>query len=480
MDRQRRAVLSLLGAGLGAGTAGCLGRAQEDDRYHPAPDSGTREQLRQVDDDSVSEAEEASAASEAGSAADRLAERTDRIMDELAWFATDYHRALETYVEAGEQAMAVVREVAETVPLTPEDVRRLDGGFDRPAIDRGWPYDYDTAVSWEDDEKLWRYVPIDWRDPDPAAADEPPLSDADLDRLADAAIAFAETFERAWDPHFHGARKEAAFAEEAMEVLERFTDYGDRAMVVAGLLRLYRHYRTMIGPGYVVEHLSNDPIRNRLVEYLGPSHVGSELPALYEVDYVGRRDHAAFAHSRSIDDEHVAALNEAEPTSSIDGATFDDTSVTLQDVVSPLEVHRNRVDAAFVVVNFWVPTGDESRYYPAELEAQGIAVQRFEDETSAESASRRIAAEKGSVVDELTFGDGPDGAWKAFRYEFEGERWYTAVRRVGSHVLIAGPSRRPFEHRPDGIDGRPDVFDDETPEWKAPFVLAWIWSGSLS
>lgn len=466
MDSHRRHVLGVLGSGLGVGLAGCLSRAEADGSGRPGSvaDAGSQQAV---------------ASDVAGGDGDSdLARTTDRIMDELAWFATEYTDAIRAYRAAGEDVLEVVREVGATVPLTPADVDRLDGEFDRPAIDQGWPYDYDTAVSWDEDERLWRYIDVDWPDPDPDAAGEPPLTDEDLERLREVTHAFAETFEAELEPHFHGAKKERAFADEAIEVLERFTEYEDTAMVVAGLLRLYHHYDTLTGAEYVEEHLSSDPIQNRLIEFLTPAGVDTSLPVLYEVAYDGQtsQSHSAFAYGRDIDDSLPRDLKAADPMSSIDGATPDPSPITLSEAVSPLEARDSLVDSAFLLSNLWTPFDRSDRYYPAELEAQGIVVHRYEDEGAAETAFDRISTDLGTYLGDVSFGSGSTNRWNRIRYGFNGEPWYTAGRRTGRHVLIVAPAKRPFEHRQADINRRPSLFDDGTAEWKAPLAVSWIWS----
>lgn len=448
---RRRTVLGLLGSALGAGTAGCLGRAQEA--------IGSESPNQDSEHTTAGHDDEAAAAAQSTDDED-LAEATDRIMDELAWFANDYPVALREYRAAGEDLLDTVREVGESVPLTRGDVDRLDGRVDRPRIDQGWPYD----VWWDDDERLWRYVPIEWDDPDPDADREPPIDVSALDRLRDATDAFADTIETEFEPHFLGAKKERRFGHETIDEMERFADRDDAAMVIAGLVRLYRHYETVIGRRYINEHLSNDPIENRLTEFLeAPDHdVGT--PPLFEVDYRGQNGLVAFAHPSTVGTARRNELYRADPVQTIDGSTWRADEIALQDAVDGLSVGDGRVDSCYLVVNRWDRV-DTAGYYSERLPSGTIFVQRYGDATASEAATESLLGRDGVAVVDPETGVGEWNGWTPIRFRFESEPWYGLLRVAGRHVLAAGIARRPFEHRTQEIIGE---------DWEIPLELAWI------
>ncbi|WP_136716190.1 hypothetical protein [Halorientalis salina] len=389
----------------------------------------------------------------------RLAETTERIMDELDWFASEYQGAIAAFKEAGEEVTSTVNEVAEAVPLTKQDVRRLDGEIDRPRMDQGWPWD----IWWEKGDKRWRRFDINWQEPiedDP----EPPLLDSGaIDSLRQKTDAFADTFEEELHPHFSGAGKERQFGASTIDVIEQFNTMGDAAMVVAGLIRLYEHYETVTGSKYVQENLSNDPIRNRLVKYLTASGTGPNPdPPLFELDYRGQYSHTAFVHARTVGEDRAEALAQTEPVMSINGSTSLSGELQLQSLVKPLTVDDDRVDVCYAIVNMWENTVRYSEEFPS----QTIFCQRYTNTDAARSATRSLL-DRNTVwqSDQIEVQIGGEGGtnWTPIVYSYESEQWYALFKQVGRTTYITGVSRRPFEHR------------DE--DWTDPLELSWIRTG---
>jgi hypothetical protein len=462
MDYRRRELLGVLGAGIGL--AGCLSRGDRDGTAGPTENTTGDRTVRSQTDPTDDRAADAAQSERSGPPA-RIAGTTDRILDELAWFASDYPAAIEAYRRAGERVLDRVADAGETVPLTPRAVARLDGEVDRPRSDRGWPYD----VWWDGGDQLWRYVPVDWQSPDEAHADATPLSAAEIDRLRDAADAFADTIETELQPHFWGADSESRFATETVDTIEQFSEQGDAAMVVAGLVRLDRHYRTATGAQYVDANLSDDPIRNRLADFLSaPDVEDAPVPPLFEIDYRGRFDHTAFAYSRSVGYGRIEALNRAEPTATIDGSTRDPSGPRLQNVADGVSVGCGRVDRCYLIVSAW--TLPASSYYSARLPSETIFLQRYSDADAARTASQRLFGRSGVArLEDTSAVRIGDVDWTPIRFPFDGEPWYAAFRRFGRHLVVAGVARRPLVHRSEATTGR---------DWMFPLELTWV--GSLS
>ncbi|MFD1585448.1 hypothetical protein ACFR9U_00515 [Halorientalis brevis] len=456
MDDQRRLFLRALGAGLGLGSAGCLTRgptertpdaevvttrAVTDQPVEETPETVTTEPS-EPDVDEQAEVTEAEA---------RLAETTDRIMDELAWFATEYPNAIEAYKEAGDEVTSAVSEVGETVPLTEQDVRRLDGEIDRPQMDQGWPWN----IWWEKGEKRWRRIDVDWQEPSEDQSDETPLAASDVERLRDETQAFADTFEAEFDPHFTGGKKERQFSKNTIDVIKRFNDLGDRAMVVAGLVRLFEHYEAVVSAAYVQKNLSNDPIQNRLADYMVSDADTIPAPPLFEVEYhQGQLGHTAFVNQQSVGTERTEALYQAKPTATIDGSNLESGQLRLQDVVEELEVGTSRVDRCYCIVSAWVDL--DEKYYSSELPSQSVFVQRYRDADAAGTAHERLLDRDGvSRIDgtEIVLGDGDGTTWEPIIFPFRSESWYALSKRSGRNLLIAAVSRRPFEHRDGESEG---------------------------
>lgn len=390
----------------------------------------------------------------------RLATRTDRIMDGLAWFAREYPAAIAAYQEATADVLDAVRDKGEAVPLTDRDVARLDRELRSPRVDVGWPYD----VWWSEDEPLWRYVPIDWRRPRPSAAGTTPLEEGAIQTLRSVTTAFADTYARELGEYFVGAESERRFGQSTIDSIERFSERGDAVMVVAGLTRLYRHYEAMASDRFVDSTFSRDPIRGELAEtFLADS---PEQVPLVEVDY--RRSgfrgatHRAFVYGDGVGQSRRQELYRARPVSTIDGATAETDPVRLQDVVAPLSVESKRLDRCYVVVNEW--RRPDTGYYSGQLPSQPLFVQRYIDAEVAQAARERLLSSPGVVRAggvTVRLGGADSEPWTPFYYRYRGEPWSGVLRRVGRQLIVAGVARRPFVHRVDG--------------WDDPLALSWVW-----
>lgn len=462
MGYDRRTVLGLVGAGVGLGTAGSTqadwfgsSPTDESDASQRAADATTTDEdvSRQTTDGDI----EATASA--------LSSRTDDVLDELSWFASEYTDAVDAYLTAADTVLGAVSEHGETVQLSDSVVERLDGETDQPRLDRGWPYD----IWWEEGERRWRYVDIEWQQPTDEVEDETPLSESSVADLRNVTTAFVETFERELDPHFPGAAAEASFATDTVDTIAEFNDRGDIVMVVAGLVRLYQHYNALSSPTYVDGSLSENPIRNRLAGYL-ESPVAVDTTALFEVDYRdGVDSHRAFVYADGVGQARRDELYDGEPLATIDGSTGNSGGTRLQNVVSELSVGTGRLDRCYVLVNEW--TRPSSNYYSDELPSQSIFVQRYESETAASDAVGQLLDREDitpATVD-VELGATDPEAWTPIYFPHEGQPWSGALRRTGRHLLVAGAARRPFQQRDEDIVGE---------DWTDPLRLSWVWDGS--
>jgi len=450
MTHKRRGLLRLISAGVGFGASGSThsGRVRES-----MPES----------DVALQQATE----SEAG-AVPELSGRTDDVMDELSWFATEYDDAVENFRRAAGAVLTEISGHGEAIQLTDTAVDRLDGRTDRPRFDRGWPYD----IWWEKGERRWRYADIDWQRPTDAVSDETPIRASAVDDLRTVTEEFATTFKTNFDPHFSGASRKKRFATEMLDTIERFNDRGDIAMVVAGLVRLYERYEALSSDTYIEGSLSEAPIRNRLAEYL-ESTVSTSTTPLFEVEYRSDSDggdtHLAFVYDDSVDPDRRDELYDSEPLATIDGSTGDTRGMRLQDVVGELSVDTNRIDHCYVLVNEW--SRPSANYYSEELTSQPIFVQRYESATAASEAYDQLLDHEDitPAMENVRLGEPGTEPWTGLYFPYESQPWSAAVRRTGRHLFVAGVARRPLQHR------RQDIGDGD---WTDPLRLAWIWTGS--
>lgn len=458
MAPKRRTVLRLLGLGAGLGTTGATGRELLSQPGESTEESADESVDRSVDESGNQQSQQ-SQEDNTETLQSPLAARTTDIMNELAWFATEYDEAIEAYRTAAADVKQTATEEGERIQLTDTDVARLDGEIDRPRLDQGWPYD----IWWDEGERRWRYVDIDWQRPRDEVTDERPLSDAGLSALRDTTGSFIDTFESELSPRFTGLPQERAFAVGTIETIAEFNNRGDTAMVVAGLVRLYQHYEAIDSVSHVESSLSDDPIRNRLARYLRSSEPGG-TPPLFEVDYRrGRADrHTAYVYADTVRQRRRSELYDSIPLESIDGSTGGDGGIRLQNVLGALKYETDRLDRCFVLVSEWNRPSDG--YYSEVLPSQSVFVQRYAGATAAGEARAALFDRSGvAEVDERFPIDGGE-QWTPIRFPFRGAPWNAALRQAGSHVLVAGVARRPFRHR--------------NREWVDPLKLSWLQSES--
>ena len=454
MGQRRRHVLKLVGACVGLSAVG----SARDGQHSPPAQSGLSETRQSVSSDTGTQQQTAdSSQSDAADGRNAgLASRTEAVLDELSWFASEYDDAIAAFRGAADDVLTAVSDHGESIQLSDTVVDRLDGDIDQPRLDRGWPYD----IWWDEGERRWRYVDIDWQPPTDEVTDETPLSESAVEDLRAETDAFVDTFEAELDPHFPGLAKEESFATDTMDTIAEFNDRGDIAMVVAGLVRLYEHYAALSSPAYVEDSLSNRPIRNRLADYLN-SPASTSGTALFEVDYRGGSDtHSAFVYDSSVGSARRDELNRGEPLATIDGATGGRGGTRLQNVVSELSVATDRVDRCYVLVNEWERPGDS--YYSEALTSQPMFVQRYESAAAASDVYDRLLnrSDINRAATDVRLGDSDTEPWTGVYFPHQGQPWSGAMRQVGRHLLVAGVARRPLEQR----DG----------DWTEPLELAWI------
>lgn len=523
MDRRRRNVLYVVGASAGVGILGGMGQAVGD----LSPPDGNQD-VQQLQDNEEADDDEPDPATEA------LVAATDDVMDELRWFCIEYPDAIAAYRAAGNKLLDTVRAIGESVPLSVQDVRRLEAGFDRgyryngqrieahehpsdadqwphdrgfrnrpdapsverPEVDGGWPYDlWDWGEDEDGDEAppvYWRDVSIEWPEPDPDLSDAerygPPLREDDIADLRDQVANFAETIREELHPQFEDARidddedrtfarAEEWFGENTIDKIERFNEMGDTPVVVLGLQRLVIRYVNRINDWFVDNFLSRDPIHNRLNDYLaGPQ---DDFPALWEIDY---RTTGCDFRAYAWDDDDVGEAREDElirgsqPLNSFDGGIHDPIDLTVQDVVEPLAVEEDRHDHAYLLVNEWRRRAGD--YYSVALISQPLFVQRFTSPEAAADAREEILDQDYVGIDpgvDVELGERDlDTEWEPVHFPHEGEVWYAPLLQAGEYLFAVAPSKRPLDRRDEEL-----LLDDWEPaldwQWTDPLEYAWVW-----
>ncbi|SNR25211.1 hypothetical protein [Halorubrum vacuolatum] len=418
MKRTRRAVL---GAGLVAGLAGCLGA--EGVRY---PDEYAGDAaVDAVDAPENDEAIDASA--DDGRDNEALAEATRRVVDDALWFATEYPEAVETYLEAVGGVVSEIDAVREAV-------------------------EEDEAVDVEQAEGLEAV-----------------------------GMAAAETAGDALEPHFGPRGRIEQRTERHVTVLKEFARRDDVDRFLEEIDRMRRTFGGMATDAYVDEQFSRDPIHNRLLNrMLYPLPVDSddrrevregtliELAVASEglTTYVGL----------PYDDEFSREQRPRIYGSPIGGDRREEIRARFGPVVRP----GDRTAELFVVFAER-PQPDEDpdevfEGWPEDLDGVPVYVQRYPDAETAADHLDAIAVDARTEDDEpidpgVSRTEGPDAAthWhRIYHHEAQGERYafdehagvqYGYVVRAGEFLLPTGFSGDAWEERAG---------------WQGPLADGWV------
>jgi len=412
MPAERRDVLRLGSACLGAALAGCLGtdganldRGGSDSTPTPTPvtDGADEENGGGSDDDDDPEPLEGSTR--------LLAEATRRVLDEASWFGRDYDDAMSAYTGALDRAVETILQLEHTTAIT----------------------------------------------------------ESDLERLSDVSRHVERTTEDRLEPHFELSERVRRRNDRAVERVRRFGERGDRPAVDDELESLRSFYERIRGFFFRQQELSKDPIRNRLVpfmaaagadrddeddaihdtlfefRYLNPIRYVSD--PRYGIRYLRGVRFRARAHTETAVEDRNDPRLLGDPAASPAGSTRWEPTDTFAERFEPVSVSENRRDELEVVVNDWADyNGGPLGIYTEEFVSWPIYVQRYE-------RSEAAAAARASLLDGPVFLEAErtvtigDAEWQQVRYRLGGDVIYALFKQFGEFVVVAAPSRTPVEDR---------------------------------
>jgi hypothetical protein len=397
MRRTRRSLLAAGLAGLGA-AAGCLGGSSV--RY-PGTDSPTGESGgdpgtaadRPVRD--RTESAEGTAAGvdvDAVAEAPELARETSRICAEMRWFGNEYADAVARYKRALRTAATTTDRAREAMSpsLTADGLARVE-----------------------------------------AAA-------ADATRVANEQIG----------DHFGADELVADEVRYHLGVVRKFRGRDDHDRVAEELERLSQFYGGAAAEPFVRRTMSRDPVRNRLLRWLGG---GTDARVVYELRHPAS-GFAAYAHP----DERTPAVE--PPVDRAERLRYDR-------LFGPL-VRGRRVDRYYVVPRVLPDVdentdGDDDFDIPRRLNerpGQPILIQRFPD---AETAAGEVqTALDGPVAPEGQYSFGRD-LWRRVFYRVDDDVVYAFLVRAGRFLVATAPSETAWEERVD---------------WRGPVERSWVWT----
>lgn len=438
MQQTRR---QLIAFGAAAGLAGCL--SVEGVEY-PDADPDPAEPDIDSDDEERDESDEETVDDPVAIDNETLATATRRVVDDAAWFATEYPAAVQTYRSA-------IRDLVSEI----DAVR--------------------TAV-----------------ESDGAA------TDGMVDRLDDASQTAANRAAAALEPYFRVHSRIISRAERHIEGLHRFAPRDDVDRFLEELGRMRREFAAVGTATYVREAFSRDPIHNRLLSrLLSPLPDDSEQrhairsTAFVEVA-VASRGFSTFAHEPY---DHEAHDRSRIPR--IFGDAYEtDRREELRARLGPIPRPEDRTEELFIAFSTRPPAGDRPSEtfegWAYELTGTPVYVQRYVDTETASDRFESIlaagstegtapidpdATAAGSNVsgadengdggdesgenesetdDETEPEQGPTRWHRFYHHEASGERYgfdehagvqYGYVTRAGEFVLATGFSGDAWEER---------------------------------
>lgn len=241
-------------------------------------------------------------------------------------------------------------------------------------------------------------------------------------------------------PHFDTSPSVVADTRELIDRIETLRAREDWDRVVAALSELSELHATFATESYVSRTFPRDPVRGPLVRYVARSgHAGDVVVVAYHV-------------------EADAVVRVQQSPSAYPGTPPGGRA----------DVERYRTQFGPLAAG---PAGDAvgtaGAYFTVTSPIGGrtapMAVRRYRDATSAGKAIEQLLT--GSVTEGGTaqFG-GREWRRVFYRSAENADVMYADLTRAGPFLVVAGPSRRPWDDRPS--------------DWIAPLELTWLWEGS--
>ncbi|WP_435146372.1 hypothetical protein [Halobaculum sp. P14] len=386
MTRGRRSVLRGVAVGAGTLLGGCVASGSNV-RYPDSAAGATDGDARTGAGDSTAGADgaEADRKQPPAEANPALGARTRLVVDELAWFATQYPAAVETYMAALNRAVEATRTLADAGNVTVADVDRL-------------------AADWSNAVEVTRG----------AFGNHYPIAGFLRDRST-----------------YH------------LDVIRKFARRDDRDRVREELRRLASFGAGAASEPFIEGKFPRNPIQNRLVERLrndprdvdGDGTIDWRLVTQLLYEPAEGSPFQAYAY----DDTRRSLFQPPLPA---------DSRAEIRDSYAPLYVGENRVSvvtAAFHEVGPSLTTPQFPRNRPTASVPRTVVAQRYTDERAAADA---LSLALGDVTQEGTYRF-PDSTWRRVYYRRGGDVVYAFCCRAGEFVLATGAERTAWEERVD-------------------------------
>jgi hypothetical protein len=388
----------LLGVGTAAslGLAGCVSRGSnvaypESGTDTPTPSDAAMVDAEPAGDEEVEQAEP----SEPTVPNRRLAQEVGQVYGEIAWFATEYDAAIETYRRAVRRAMATVKRVRDSAEFNDNTLELVRNATDR-------------------------------------------------------AISVAET---ELGGHFGIDQQMRSEIGAYMTTVERFGRRGDLDRTDEELTRLYEYLESIQTSLFVRRILSDRQIDDALYRALydetrdsGDDEEDDDdedggNPGLFEIWHSTEFGAYAYDGPRYIDREPFGDDDAGDEN---EGAELLARQRTLFDAAGEA---TGRSGFAYVV-SYAAPGPDEqpSDLEPLEYPRTSLFIQSYDGVETATTATESLL--DGSVTEEGTYSFGRD-EWRRVYYDGGGDVVYAFLIQAGPYVVVAAPSEVAWEERVD-------------------------------
>lgn len=353
MDSSRRDLLRLCGTFCGVGLAGCS--SQDDSISYPTDEptgtptaTGTSPPTSERPTTEPPETTEEPTETEPEPsptpvAHEDLAIRTETILQEIDWFATEYDDAIADYRSAINRLLRAIEQIRESADISAHDLERLHSGTETVA------------------------------------------------KVTQQGIA----------PHFEVPNRLLTAENDFYRTVEKFADRGDWDRADEELSEMHTYYHMRQREYVIDEELSNDPIQGRLLAALTADSISKELrqrhnvhadvdPALFEV-YHPKSRYDEFAYSKQDTGVYGYAIDK------YDRAKFGQ--------LSELQEKTERTDSAYVVAD--LRSRRQPKRWTHELPDDVISLQGYVSVDAASRAVDRLLEASVSQEGTETLGGRP-------------------------------------------------------------------------
>jgi hypothetical protein len=422
MDPSRRRVLVLTSSLTLPALTGCLGfgdSSDEDD--NSAGDSGGGGTDGGEESTQTPTTETATATPEPPN---EFLERTRTVMDEIAWFGTEYERARRRYLLAVKPVRETVERLRELNTLTESDVAELRSKTEA----LGTFVAEELAPHFEIERRLRNGNNTFVRDF--AAAVEQNDTAAQQDALSRLAVFYKRVTSKSYiDQNLSAQPIEAPLHEELQS--------GGKTKMIFGV-----SYPQ--GDNFLTQTFSDeygDRTRDSARPHVHTFQTGQQVVAHAHTYDAG---HSITDHTNERPDGYLYTFSEGSVDILKDTKAWREQVADYEpkytNVFDAAVAREGRVDYAYVMANTYVTKTDSAEQFGN----KPIFVQRFEDEETAVVARQTLLS--------TTLGEEGTTAlagreWTTVFYDYDGPNLYANLLQVGEFIIVTGVSPKPHRDR---------------------------------